>query len=115
MKTAKSLAVVVSVFMLFGAFAARSQPLTLHTRARVEPKKGSGEWQITNAVANWEAKKTALVICDMWDQHWCKGATERVAEMAPRMNKVTQEARKRGVLIIHCPSGTMKYYEGIPQ
>jgi nicotinamidase-related amidase len=48
----------------------------------------------------------------MWDKHWCKGATARVAEMAPRMNQTVNELRKRGVLIIHCPSETMKFYEG---
>src|SRR5689334_10159076 len=50
----------------------------------------------------------------MWNQHWCQGATARVAEMAPRMNEVISGARNRGVLIIHCPSDTMKYYEGTP-
>ena len=34
--------------------------------------------------------------------------------MAPRMNEVLQAARQRGVLIIHCPSDTMKYYENAP-
>src|SRR5439155_15123251 len=35
--------------------------------------------------------------------------------MAPRMNQVVTEARRRGVFIIHCPSDTMKYYEGASQ
>ncbi len=46
----------------------------------------------------------------MWDRHWSRGATERVAEMAPRMNKVVAAARNRGVQIIHAPSGTMDDY-----
>jgi nicotinamidase-related amidase len=50
----------------------------------------------------------------MWDRHWCKGATARVAEMAPRMNKVISALRDRGLFIIHCPSDTMKFYEGTP-
>ena len=64
--------------------------------------------------ALWDPKKTALVICDMWDQHWCEGSTRRVGEMAPRMNEVVKKARAQGVLIIHCPSDTMKFYEGTP-
>lgn len=67
----------------------------------------------TNLV--WDLTKTAVVICDMWDQHWCVGATRRVAEMAPRMNQVVNAARDRGALIIHCPSSTLKHYEGTPQ
>ena len=51
----------------------------------------------------------------MWNEHWCRGATRRVAEMAPRMNEVLAAARRQGVLIIHCPSDTMKYYAGTPQ
>src|SRR5262249_41503318 len=58
--------------------------------------------------------KTAIVICDMWDRHWCAGASRRVAEMAPRMNEVIKAARARGVFIIHCPSETMKFYESTP-
>lgn len=68
---------------------------------------------VEKAVA-WSPQQTAAVICDMWDQHWCQGATRRVAEMAPRMNSVITELRRRGVLIIHCPSGTLKFYEDTP-
>ena len=98
------------------AFAAgvRAEPLELHTRSRHETSRGSGDWQVVEKTVAWEPKETAVVICDMWNQHWCKGATARVAEMAPRMNQVISEARKRGVFIIHCPSDTMKYYEGTP-
>jgi nicotinamidase-related amidase len=32
--------------------------------------------------------------------------------MAPRMNQLVANLRDRGVLIIHCPSETMKCYEG---
>ncbi|HEX3987963.1 MAG TPA: ThuA domain-containing protein, partial [Verrucomicrobiae bacterium] len=94
---------------------ARAEVLTLHTRSRTETAKGSGEWRATESTVEWDSGKTAIVICDMWNQHWCKGATARVAEMAPRMNEVIQAARRRGVLIIHCPSDTMKYYENTPQ
>src|SRR6185369_10939772 len=94
---------------------AGAEPLTLHTRSQSETAKGSGQWQTTDATVQWDPQKTAIVVCDMWNQHWCQGATRRVAEMAPRMNEVLQAARRRGVFIIHCPSGTLKYYEGTPQ
>src|SRR5215510_14236142 len=35
--------------------------------------------------------------------------------MAPRMNKVIKQAHERGVLIIHAPSDTMKFYAEYPQ
>jgi nicotinamidase-related amidase len=50
----------------------------------------------------------------MWDDHWCKGASARVAEMAPRMNEFIAAARKQGVLIVHAPSECMKAYANHP-
>ncbi|HTL59237.1 MAG TPA: hypothetical protein VL361_26425 [Candidatus Limnocylindrales bacterium] len=96
----------VAAATLFG------QPLDLKLRRLIEDPKGSGQWRISEQSAMWEPSRTAVVICDMWDQHWCKGATARVAEMAPCMNRTIAELRKRGVLVIHCPSETMKSYEG---
>ena len=58
----------------------------------------------------WDGTKTAVVICDMWDRHWCQGATGRVAEMAPRMNRVVKAARSQGALIVHCPSSCLEAY-----
>src|SRR5438045_5173013 len=63
----------------------------------------------------WKPKETAIIICDMWDQHWCKCATQRVAEMAPKMNAVVKAARSRGVFIIHAPSDCMDFYKDTPQ
>jgi len=51
----------------------------------------------------------------MWDRHWCKGATLRVDELAPRMNDVVNKARERGMLVVHAPSETMEFYVGTPQ
>jgi type 1 glutamine amidotransferase/nicotinamidase-related amidase len=50
----------------------------------------------------------------MWNEHWCKGATDRVAEMAPFMNKVVSLAREKGILIVHAPSSCMDYYKNHP-
>src|SRR5688572_14092566 len=76
--------------------------LVLHARARVRTETPD-QFAVSDKVLQWNAKKTAIVICDMWNEHWCRGATRRVAEMAPRMNEVIQAARQKGVLIIHCP------------
>jgi nicotinamidase-related amidase len=84
-------------------------------RRRVETSQGCGRFRVVTQNARWDPKKTAIVICDMWDKHWCEGATRRVAEMAPRINDVITEARKRGVLIIHAPSRALEFYEETPQ
>jgi len=74
-----------------------------------------GEWKVREEKKEWKAKETAFIICDMWDEHWCKGATERVGMMAPKINALVEIARKRGVSIIHAPSDVIGFYEGTPQ
>ena len=58
--------------------------------------------------------ETAIIVCDMWDDHHCKIAAQRVGVMAPRMNQVLTAARDRGVMIIFAPSETMNIYAGTP-
>lgn len=60
----------------------------------------------------WNTKKTAIIVCDMWDLHHCRNAVKRETELAPRMNELLEKARAQGVLIIHAPSSCMKPYEG---
>jgi nicotinamidase-related amidase len=62
----------------------------------------------------WEVAQTAIIICDMWDTHTCNLSAQRVGVMAPRMNQVISAARSLGVMIIHAPSDTMKFYEAAP-
>lgn len=86
-----------------------AQSLELNLRSR-EPVAGADQWRVVEKRASWDPKQTAIIICDMWDQHWCQGATRRVAELGPRMNRVVDLARRQGVLIIHCPSSCMEGY-----
>ncbi len=95
------------------AKSADSGVLVLHARSRVQSAPDA-PWEAREETLRWDAGKTAVVVCDMWDQHWCRGASRRVAEMAPHMNRVIAEARHRGVLIIHCPSSCMEPYRDSP-
>ncbi|OYP35177.1 isochorismatase family protein [Rhodopirellula sp. MGV] len=62
----------------------------------------------------WDPQKSAVIVCDMWDSHHCYRAVQRATEMAPRMNRFLQQLRRRGVTIIHAPSGCMQAYENDP-
>ena len=106
------LAVVVLLSNL--ASATDKEKLILTFRSRVETPEGSGKFTVLNDVLEWKASQTAIIICDMWDQHWCKGATRRVAELAPHVNYVASKGRSKGVLIIHAPSGTIDRYNEHP-
>ena len=110
-QTVRLLSCLIAMAWSISTFA---ESLVLKERRLLQAATGTNEWRVSESTVAWEPAQTAVVICDMWDQHWCKGATTRVAEMAPRMNQVVSELRKRSVLIIHCPSDTMKYYDGTP-
>jgi nicotinamidase-related amidase len=88
--------------------------LTLRRQELAQDSSGHACWRVVTSELTVPARETAIVICDMWDKHWSRGATERVNEMAPRMNLVVQGARARGVQIIHAPSETIDFYTGTP-
>lgn len=80
-----------------------------------ENVRGQKSWQVTETQAAWDPKKTAIIVCDMWDDHWCPNAAKRVVELAGPMNAVLKTARAQGVFIIHAPSSVTKFYEDTPQ
>ena len=86
---------------------------TLRFPARTRVPDGDG-WREETLDVELPIAETALLLCDVWDKHWCRGASERVDAMAPRMNEVVQAARAKGVPIIHAPSGTMFFYTDTP-
>jgi nicotinamidase-related amidase len=63
----------------------------------------------------FEPEKTAIIVIDMWNSHWCMTASERVSAMVPRMNRVLDISRKLGVQIIWNPSDVVTAYAGYPQ
>lgn len=64
---------------------------------------------------SFEPHRAALILCDMWDRHWCRGANPRVEQIIQRAAPLLKKARAKGVLIIHAPSDTMDFYQDAPQ
>jgi nicotinamidase-related amidase len=93
--------------------ANKAKDLVVQTRRRVNT--GAGRSNVVTDSAAWAPTRTAIIVCDMWDTHTCKGAAGRVAEMAPAVNRTLRAARKKGVFIIHAPSGTMGKYKDTPE
>jgi nicotinamidase-related amidase len=87
----------------------------LHLRSRVELFRGSGEWREVRVDHKLAPAETALLICDMWDNHWCRGASARVEKLVARAAPFIDRARRNGILIIHAPSDTMEFYKDSPQ
>lgn len=96
------------------AVSAADSQVALKLRTRIESKPGSGRFTAITKEETWDAKKTAFIVCDMWDLHHCLNATKRGGEVAPRMNEVLKNARERGALIIHAPSSCMETYKEHP-
>lgn len=94
--------------------SSQSPKLRLTVRSRVMTAADRSRFKVSEELVEWNPTETALVVCDMWDEHWCRGATARIAEMAPRMNEMIQEAREQGVFIIHCPSSCLSFYKDTP-
>ncbi|HEX8915021.1 MAG TPA: isochorismatase family protein, partial [Humisphaera sp.] len=87
----------------------------LTARARVPVKGDENLLEVVETPVAWAPKETAIVICDMWDHHWCKSAERRTGEVAPRIDALAKAVRAKGGLVIHAPSDVMKFYEGTPQ
>ena len=107
---------VMPVLLALGScpVAAAELQLTQRTQVLKPDAAGHNQWEVVTTRKSLRAEDTAIIICDMWDKHWSRGASERVAAMVPRMNAVVKAARAKGVTIIHCPSETMPFYKDHP-
>src|SRR5262249_47917125 len=88
---------------------AKDGVLRLSLRSRVQPFKGVDAWEEVTLRKELPARETALLICDMWDDHWCKPAAKRCDALAKKMAPVIAAARAKGVHIIHSPSDCMEF------
>ena len=67
------------------AVATRTKVLTLpFRRQELAVQGGYRVWVPGEERVEWEAEKTALVLCDVWDRHTCRGAEERLAKFMGR-------------------------------
>ena len=91
-----------------------SGEIPLHLRTRIQPFHGDSPATEAHFDASIDPSHTAIIITDMWDRHWCRGATERVRAIAVRMEPLIEQARRAGILVIHAPSDTMSFYKNAP-
>ncbi len=88
--------------------------LTLRSQLLTQNERGWNRWEVVTGKKEVPCSATAILICDMWDDHSFRGAAERVDAMAPKMNEVVKAARSRGIHIIHSPSDTIDFYAEHP-
>lgn len=88
--------------------------LNLRLRQRRLELDGGGrrEWRLLDSEVSLQPAETAVLICDVWDRHWCRGAVERLEAMLDRMAAAVSAAREAGALVVHAPSDTMAAHAG---
>lgn len=57
------------------------------------------------------ANQTAVIVSDMWDQHWCPPAMERAKRLARKINRFLHTLRSYGVTIIFSPADVVSEYK----
>jgi nicotinamidase-related amidase len=92
----------------------QSVEMHLRLRTQIQAFPGDSAWTQVYFDQTIPTSRSAIVITDMWDKHWCKGATERVGQIAAKMEPLLKQARAAGILVIHAPSDTMSYYANDP-
>ena len=92
----------------------KSFRLNLRTQRLGVDENGRAQWEVTLTERLVPADRTALILCDVWDRHWSRGASERVDALAPCLNEAARAARLAGAAVIHAPSETLDFYAQSP-
>ena len=59
--------------------------------------------------------RTAIIIIDVWDDHWCKYYKELNDKLAPKIGAFVEKARQAGMTIIHAPCSSRKKVSTLPE
>lgn len=94
--------------------AAERSTLRLEQRRREAAAAGE-PFRVNERNVEWDGRETALILCDVWNEHWCKGATTRVNALVPRIDALAKAVRASGGLVVHAPSDTLAFYKDTPQ
>lgn len=82
--------------------------LSLQSRDRETSNPASKTLQI-------QPRNLGIVLVDLWNYHWCKTSSQRVACLVPRINKCLEIARSLGIQIFLCPTDVASNYVGTTQ
>ena len=98
--------------------AGDGRTLVVTARREVGETRGGAAgdtWKAVEERIPLDPTKTAVVIVDMWNYHWCRTWVGRACAMIPRMNRVLDVARRMGMRVIHAPTDVANTYAGWEQ
>jgi nicotinamidase-related amidase len=104
-----------AILVVIAAASAEGGSRHLELRSRAELFRGADQWSEVRVDYSFDPARSALIVCDMWDKHWCSGANIRVAGLVKKLEPVLRMARSKGIVIVHAPSETMSFYANKPQ
>jgi len=106
---AAAILLAVSTSSQLAPLEAAPNEVALDLRSRQADEEG---WiQIIHEKQTWDARETAVIVCDMWDTHHCLNAVRRVKQLAPRIDALVRQMRDKGAIVIHAPSACVKFYD----
>lgn len=88
--------------------------ISLQSQSLRTNAQGLSEWARDVRETEIEPARSAILVCDVWDRHWSKGANLRLAALLPRMEDLLNRTRNRGFHIVHAPSDTLAFYADCP-
>ena len=90
--------------------------LTIQRRDSSQPDADPFKADVIVETVELDPAKTALLIIDAWDYHWCSTACNRLGgALADRENKATRAARQLGITVVHSPTDCSNGHAGWPQ
>ncbi len=87
---------------------------TERARELTQGADGYLAWAERSIEVSMDPRRLAVVVCDMWDNHWSRAARERGAVLASRIDSFLARARTAGISVVHAPSETMGFYAAAP-
>lgn len=88
--------------------------LNLRSQVLKRDPRHRAYWETVVSPKSLPAEQVAVLLCDVWDNHWCRGAVERLNDLVERMNEVVKAARSLGASILHAPSDVIDFYADHP-
>ncbi|MFC1651348.1 hypothetical protein ACFL2X_07235 [Candidatus Latescibacterota bacterium] len=115
----KSLLIIFGILsilvVLFCIQCSSPEIITLDVRYSEQNPADSIQYLVKHKTETLPTNEVAIILDDVWNNHSCISAANRVNEIAPVMNEVVKAARGKGIFIIHAPSECMDYYKDTPQ
>lgn len=82
-------------------------------QAPIQTRDADGRTKKERAVLN--PLRTAVVVIDLWDYHWCRTWSGRAGTLAQRILVALRHARQLGMTVIYAPTNFVAAYSGHPQ